>query len=85
MQAVLLWSIEVATLVLSDSDGPGPGGGGGGGVNVDVDGDTGGTGRDKHVLPRVVAADCRRGTIGGIRNRKSKALGMNYKIFRGSI
>ena len=61
MQAVLLWSIEVATLVLSDSDGPGPGGGGGGGVDVDVDGDTGGAGRHPHVLPRVVAADDRRG------------------------
>ena len=34
LQAVLLWSPEVPTLVLSDSDVPGPGGGAGGGVDV---------------------------------------------------
>ena len=68
LQAVLLWSIEVATLVLSDSDGPGPGGGCGGGVDVDVDGDTGGTGGHPHVLARVVATDDGRGGEAGNSN-----------------
>ena len=66
LQAVLLWSPEVATLVLSDSDVPLPGGGGGGGVDVQVDGHTGVAGGHPHVLSGVVAADCRRG--GGPRN-----------------
>merc|ERR1711997_610054 len=44
LETVLLWSHEVATLVLSDSDVPGPGGGGGGGVDVQRDGHTGVTG-----------------------------------------
>ena len=63
LQAVLLGDDEVVVpaLVLSHLDVPGPGGGGGGGVDVDVDGDTGGAGRHPHVLPRVVAADDRRG------------------------
>ena len=57
LQAILLRSPEVATLILSDLDVPGPGWGGGGGVDVQGDGDTGVTGGHPHVLPGVVAAD----------------------------
>ena len=58
LKTILLWSHEVATLVLSDSDVPFPGGGGGGGVDVQRDGHTGVTGRYPHVLASVVATNC---------------------------
>ena len=60
LETVLLWSHEVATLVLSHSHVPGPGGGGAGGVDVQCDGHTGVTGWHPHVLPSVVATDDRR-------------------------
>ena len=61
LETFLLWSHEVATLVLSHLDVPLPRGGGGGGVDVQCDGHTGVTGRHPHVLPSVVATDNRRG------------------------
>ena len=75
LETVLLWYLEVVipTLVLSDSDVPGPGGGGGGGVDVYGDGDTGGTGRNPHVLPGVVATDY---------GRRRKTGCSNYRIDR---
>ena len=57
LEAVLLWSHQVAALVLRHLDVPGPGGRGGGGVDVKGDGDTGVTGRHPHVLSSVIATD----------------------------
>ena len=61
LQAVLLRSHQVATLVLSHPDVPGPGGGGGGSVNVQGDRHAGVTGGHPHVLSSVVATDGRWG------------------------
>ena len=59
LETVLLRSHHVATLVLSHLDLPIPGGASPS-VDVEGDGDTGGTGRDVHVLTGVVSTDDRR-------------------------
>ena len=56
LQTFLLRSLLIPALVLRHLDLPVPGGRSPG-VDVEGDGDTGGTGGDVHVLPRVVAAD----------------------------
>ena len=57
LEAILLRSHQVSTLILGDFDLPLPGGGGGQSVNINVDLVTLRGGRDEHVLSRVVATD----------------------------
>ena len=57
LEAILLRSHQVSTLILGDFDLPLPGGGGGQSVDINVDLVTLSGGRDEHVLASIVAAD----------------------------